>query len=162
MAAASRPTPGAPIESAWGGQVHDVAVLLRGVLVNGAATGTAATPLPLDTILAGDPTFVDLASNELVAPVDGIYELLATVNGTGQAAGGAYFAHLYLSPSLTYQSMSGSAPSAGGSARRYFLGGLIVCAAGTRFIIQNANPGSGGSQNLERLSWRLVAQAYKT
>ena len=161
MAPASKPVSGQPIESAWGTQVHDVAVVARGVVVQGAASGTAATPLPLDTVLAGDPTMVDLAANNFICPVDGMYELLATLAGNGQAVGGTYFAHLYeAGGSGSYQSISGTAPSAGGSVRRWFCGGGLVATAGQRFQIQNSNPGSGGTIQIEKASWRLVAQAY--
>jgi len=158
MAPATRPVSGQPIETTWGDQVHDVAVMNRGVVVTGAASSVAATPLPLDTVVFGDPTMVDLAANNVIAPVDGIYEIMATLGGTGQATGGSYFAHVYeAGGSSAYQSISGTAPSFGGSVRRFFAGGLILATAGQRFNFLNSSPGSGGSIQLERMSWRLVA-----
>ena len=79
MAAATKPVAGQPIESAWGGQVHDAAVKVRGCAVTGAASSTAAAKLPLDTVLLGDAAMADLAADELVAPQDGIYEIVATI-----------------------------------------------------------------------------------
>lgn len=157
MAPASRPTPGAPIESAWGGQVHDVAVLARGVIVSGAATATKGAKLDLGTVIAGAAALVDLASNEFVAPVDGVYEYLATISGTGAAAGAQYFSHVYYSASSTYAGISGTAPTAGGTARRLTQCGLLILTAGARIYAEVTEPQSGGSMSLDRASFRLVA-----
>lgn len=158
MVATPRPEPGGPIESLWGGQVHDVAVLARGVIASGAPQASKGGTIPLDTIIAGAADMVDLATNEFVAPVAGVYELQTTVTCTGAARGAEYFSHVYRSAGKVYAGISATAPTAGATARRLHHGGLIVLAAGERIMIEATETMTGGSLAFDQACFRLIAQ----
>lgn len=158
MAAANKPVAGAPVESAWGGQVHDVAVLSKCVIVSGALSAAAYTgKLAIDNVMAGNPAMADLAADELIIPQDGIYEVLATCAGSGAAAGATYLVNTYLNGA--YCQIGGSTATAGGSSRRMTLAGIVVATAGWRLRFDAAVNPSGGQMNIERASLRLIAQA---
>lgn len=163
MAVPNRPTSGAPIETAWGDQVHDVAVLGRGVVVNGGSVNAGAgVKAPLDAVVLGSAAMVDLVSNELVAPIAGIYEVNVTTTGLGLASPGIYRANLYRSAGAVYASIGGAAPGAGGSGIRVTFAGIVDCAAGERLYVEASTPiaGSGtASLGVDRVSFRLIAAA---
>lgn len=83
---ASRPTPGSPVASTWGGEVHDAIELLgKGGCYygNGPTTGLTTSPkrVPIDRTLFGDPTFLDATNHRLIIPAGaaGVYAFFLTL-----------------------------------------------------------------------------------
>jgi hypothetical protein len=156
--AATKPVAGASIESAWGAQVHDAAVTARGVVVaSAAATNAGAGKVKIDTVLAGDPTMADLATDELIAPVAGVYAFMACIDVAGYS-GGSYRVNVFSGGA--FAGWSGSAPGVGSI--RMNIAGVVVAAAGERFYL-DATAAIGGTgtatYSIVKLAYVLQAQA---
>jgi hypothetical protein len=163
MAAPSKPVSGQPIETAWGLAVHDAAVAILGVHVTGAgAAGGAGVHVPLDTIVEGSPTLADLAANEFIAPVAGVYVLDATINCSG-VSNGTYRINVYRVTGAAFAGWATSAFAASAGAIRANLHATLSMAAGERMYVESTT-NSGGTGNsvlaIEHGVWRLIGSGW--
>jgi hypothetical protein len=72
MAIPTRPSTGAPIESTWGGAVHDQAFTPPGTVANSAVV-TTGTANAKDPLTVGGP---NLNAGDFLAPTDGLYLII--------------------------------------------------------------------------------------
>lgn len=136
---AARPASGAPIESSWGGQVHDQTFTPRGCIANSALITGIATTVVILPLTVGGP---NLSGGAFVAPEAGVYAF----DGVGviSAAGGAsaFRVYAYLNgaqvPGTGYWE---GAPVNGSGARA---SGLVTMAAGATLDFR-CSGGSGTS-----------------
>jgi len=158
---AAKPTPGTPIESTWGGEVHDAAVAVRGVVCSGPAQ--AAAQMKQDTIIEGDASMVDLAADYFIAPQDGVYELSTSILATGYT-GGAYRASIQSGTTSSQSTISGTSwVGGGGNGTRGFASAKTYLPAGgaMRVLLESGTSGSGTpSYTNTRTEFRLIGQAW--
>jgi hypothetical protein len=98
MATPDRPDAGEQIVDTWGREVHDRIFTPKGVVVSGAEVTNPANyaPLPLDTVLLGDPNLARLASDDLIIPAgfEGLYRISGTIMANSLLAGELAWAEL--------------------------------------------------------------------
>lgn len=166
MAAATRPAAGAPIESAWGGQAHDAAVAILGVVCSAAAyTSGTGGPADLNAVVEGKASMADLAGNQVIVPQAGVYEVWAVLSASGIAVGGTYRFDLQVGvAAANYQNVAGgSFPGTAGNVVRGYGATVKSLNAGDGVRIQIGAPSSGsGTQSVTVLAFgvRLIGQAW--
>lgn len=99
--AAQRPAAGAPIESAWGGQVHDAVegmqagtVVISGITSSAAGVGTVVYPRPYATkpvvVISGPSNVVIAGSDPTTQTVTGFNISAKRADGSGTAYSGTF------------------------------------------------------------------------
>jgi hypothetical protein len=126
----TRPVAGAPIVSAWGGDVHDRIYTPAGVIVSGPASigVTAQITVQLATVAYGNAAFLDAANNRLVVPagLSGLYAILAELNATNTVSWTRFLVRRNGATFGTGQNVQGM----GNSAAYASIAGLIALADG--------------------------------
>lgn len=157
----TRPVSGGPIASAWGQDVHDRIYTPRGVSVSGAQITNPANynPLPLDTVLAGNASFANLAADQLVIPagLDGLYLVTASVSATALGSTEIAWAEVMLGASL----MGGAyfPPGMTGNVVTGSMAFVFPIVAGTAIYIRAIHTGSAVKYQVINLGVTRIGNA---
>lgn len=160
MVAAAKPTPGGPVESTWGGQVHDAAVLVRGVTVVGDTSSEAGvlpnTKCALTSVIEGDATMLDNANDQIIIPFDGLWHISCQY-GVENITDGA--ARMGVRKADGSSVLGGSSGQGAGNVCNYVTSGYAMLTAGERLDVYHSGL-SGSSETNVRMSVTRLTVLY--
>ncbi len=150
MALPTRPVSGAPIESAWGQVIHDRVLAAAGCdLYDTTPHNVNSTSSQLYLGLAHDDPggYLDAANNRAEVPTDGegLYLIIATVNGVNGTAGEQFRVFILLNGTNV---ASGVATSAGGTNIRLSVPTMQALTATDQLEVWGQRVGSGTTPTL--------------
>lgn len=139
----ARPIAGQPIETVWGGEVHDAAVARIGVQFGGGATVGVSSTLNL-SLVAGHAGMVDSANKWILIPFAGLWRIQAIVAASGGGATGSGLYRVNVSVDGVAQTEV-AWPSFGGILSRTVIEIVRTLAAGAKVSFASSTLQGGGT-----------------